>query len=111
MTTKAEIIAQIQAAADACGNAQMRIGLGAPGAVVKNAIGELKNTGSAWEPEPKSQALIIEGIAAWLDGAGVGDVGALKGKLNELIGAYNQLRLDYNAGTVPTTAPAVVPLP
>jgi hypothetical protein len=109
MTTKAEIIATIQAAADACGDNQMRIGLGAPGSVVENAIGEQKSTGSAWAPEPKSQALIIEGIAAWLDDAGVGS--ALKLKLNELIGAYNQLREDYNAGTVPTTAPEVDPLP
>lgn len=109
MTTKAEIIAKIQAAADACGNAQMQIGLGTPGSVVENAIGERKNTGTAWEPEPKSQALIIEGIAAWLDDAGVGST--LKSKLNELIGAYNQLREDYNAGTVPTTAPEVDPLP
>lgn len=108
MTTKSEIIAKIQEAADASGSPQMRIGLGAPGSVVENAIGEKKDTGTAWVPEPKSQALIVEGLAAWLDDAGVGST--LKSKLNELVGAYNQLRVDYNAGTVPTSAPEVDPL-
>jgi hypothetical protein len=52
--------------------------------------------------------VIVDGIAAWYDAQGIP---AMKAKLNELIGAYNQLRADYNSGTVPTTAPNVLPLP
>jgi hypothetical protein len=35
----------------------------------------------------------------------------MEGKVNELVAAYTQLRADYNASVVPTTAPDVLPLP
>jgi hypothetical protein len=104
MTTKADMIAAIQLVADATGNNQIRIGLGAPGNHLENVIGETKATAAAWEPEPKAQPVIIEGLASWWD-AGP------KVKINEIIAAYMQLKADYNSGTVPTTAADVDPLP
>ena len=111
MTTKADIIAAIQAAVDGTGNNNLKISLGAPGDHVKNSIGETKPTGAAWQPEPKTWPAIVEGLADWADTQGLGQVGAIKTKLNELIGGYMQLKQDYDNGIVPTTAPDVTPLP
>jgi len=110
MSTKTEIIADIQAVADASGADAIRSSLGTPGSYVEIAGSERK-TGAGWEPEPKVWSVVVEGLANWLDNAGVGDVGAIKSKLNELIGEYDQLRDDYNNGVVPTTAQEVDPLP
>lgn len=110
MTTKADIIAAIQAAADASTNA-IRIPLGTPGTVVPNVTGQLTPTGQAWVPEPKVFPALVEGIADYLDAQGLGQVAAMRAKVNELVGAYQQLKSDYNNGIVPTTAPDVEPLP
>ena len=111
MTTKNDMITAIQASADASGDNNIRISMGAPGNHLKNTIGETEPTAQAWQPEPKTWPVVIEGLALWADTQGVGQVGTIKAKLNELIGAYNQLRTDYNAGVVPTSAPAVTPIP
>lgn len=66
MSIKADIIAAIQAVADATGNANLRISLGAPGDHVENVIGETQPTGAAWSPEPRTWPVIIEGLAGWL---------------------------------------------
>ena len=89
---------------DGAGVDQLRISLGTPGDHVRDVTGEPQPTGGAWEPEPKTWPLVVEGIADWADAT-------LKAKLNELVGAYNQLRTDYNDGTVPTSAQEVDPLP
>lgn len=116
MTTKGDIILAIQAAADAYAadpgypedarNA-IAIALGTPGSTVVIA-GQYLHTGSAWTPEPRTFPTVIEGLADWLTAQG--SIPAVVGKLNELVGAYNQLRADYNNGVVPTTALEVDPL-
>lgn len=111
MATKDDIIAAIQAAADGTGNSNLQISLGSTGDHVKNIIGETKPTGQAWEPEPKTWSVVAEGLADWADSLGLSDLSAIKSKVNELCNSYNQLLIDYDAGTVPTTAPPVVPLP
>ena len=108
MDTKQAIIEAVQARADVSGDA-MRIALGTPGAHVPNVIGEVEETGQAWV-EPAAFPTLVGGIADYLDGQGVSGVGAIRGKLNELVGQYNQLLADYNAGVVPSAAHAVVPL-
>lgn len=67
MATKADIIAAIQAVADATGDSNLRISLGVPGCHVQNIIGETHPTGKAWVPEPKVWSVVIEGLAKWLD--------------------------------------------
>ena len=67
MTTKSDIIAAIQAAADATGVNTIRIGLGTPGSRIADPIGEMKDTGAGWVPEPKVWPTVIAGIAAWID--------------------------------------------
>ncbi len=111
MATKADIIAAIQAVADASGSNNIVISLGAPGAHVKNSIGQSKPTGAAWEPEPKTWPVIAEGLANWADGLGIAEIGDIKAKVNEIVGGYMQLKTDYDNGTVPTTAPDIVVLP
>lgn len=85
------------------------VGLRTPGEKVEYRGQEL-DTGSAWG-DAKSLQILVEGIATWMDGAGVGNIGAIYSKLNELIGQYNQLREDYIAGGGTTTATEVTPLP
>lgn len=111
MATKDDIIAAIQAAADGSGSGNIRISLGAPGNHVKNSIGETKETAQAWEPEPKTWSVVAEGLADWADSLGLSGIAAIKAKVNELCNSYNQLLIDYDAGTVPTSAPPVPPLP
>lgn len=106
MATRDDLIAAIQAAADATGVNTIRLGLGAPGDHVKDPTGETRPTGGAWEPEPKTWPVVVDGFVAWYEGPT-----GLKAKLNELIGAYMQLKADYDSGTVPTAAPDVLPLP
>jgi len=72
MAIKDDIIAAIQAVADASGSGNIRISLGAPGDHVENSIGETQPTGAAWLPEPKTWPVIIEGIAEWLTAQNVG---------------------------------------
>lgn len=72
MATKDEIIAAIQAEADATGDGNMRISMGAPGSHVENSIGQRKPTGAAWEPSPKTWEIVCSGFAAWADSIGVG---------------------------------------
>ena len=78
MTVKTEMIAAIQAVADASGSENIRIALGAPGNHVENSIGESQPTGAAWIPEPKTWPVVVEGIAAWLDSKGVGGAPGFK---------------------------------
>lgn len=111
MATKDDIIAAIQTAADATGNGNLRISLGATGNHVENSIGETRPTGQAWEPEPKTWPVIAQGLADWADSLGLSDLAAIKAKVNELCSSHNQLIIDYDNGTVPTTAPPVTPLP
>lgn len=60
--------------------------------------------GDAWG-EFRPFQIFLEGIGQYLDNE------SLKGKLNELIAAYNQLRADYNNSTWPSSAPYVDPVP
>lgn len=115
--SKAAIIAAVQAAADAyyvdptvdedARNA-IKLALGSTGTHLYIENQRLES-GAAWREEPKPFPTLIEGFADWM--ATQGDVSAIKGKLNELIGEFNQLIADYNAGTVPTTASTVTPIP
>jgi hypothetical protein len=116
MTTKGDIILAIQAAADTYAadpaypedarNA-IAISLGTPGSTVVVA-GQRLQTGSAWEPEPRTFPTVIEGLADWFTAQG--SIPAIVGKVNELVSAYNQLRADYNGGVVPTMALEIDPL-
>jgi len=67
--TKKGVMKEVQALADATGNNDLAIALGAPGRHLKNAIGELRPTGLAWEPEPKTWSMVVEGMARH-DGVG-----------------------------------------
>ncbi len=111
MATKDDMIAAIQAAADSSGSGNIQISLGTPGNHVLNSIMEMQETGKAWTPEPKTWPIVAEGLAAWADAAGIGDMAAIKAKINELIASHNQFISDYNANVIPTTAVPVVPLP
>jgi hypothetical protein len=62
--------------------------------------------GGAWGDD-KSIQTMLQGLANWFDDQGVSQIQEIKEKLNELIGEYNQLRIDYDAGTVPTSAKEV----
>ncbi|MDD5542847.1 MAG: hypothetical protein PHX83_06700 [Acidobacteriia bacterium] len=116
MTTKADIIAAVQAAADAYyvadpeTGASVKLGIGSTGTVVTIA-GQKFDSGAAWGPEPAAIPCQIEGLADYLDTLGITETAAIKAKVNEIVAQYNQLRTDYNAGTVPTTATAVIPIP
>jgi len=115
--SKADIIQAIQDAADVyyantaidpdARNA-IKLAVGSPGQVmvVENQV---LNSGSAWLDEPKVFPTFIEGIADWL--AAQGDIGAIKSKVNELIGQYNLLLADHNSGTTPSTAAIVTVIP
>lgn len=69
---KSAIIAAVQAAADATESPFMRVSLGAPGDEVEIYEGQLKGTGSGWEPKPKPFDLLVEGFAEVLFASGVG---------------------------------------
>jgi hypothetical protein len=66
--------------------------------------------GGSWG-STKAFEIFLKGLSEYLDTQDISAVGDIKDKLNELISSYAQLKADYNAGTVPTTAPDVVPLP
>jgi len=116
MTTKADIIAAVQAAADAyyvadpVTGASVKLGLGSTGTVVTIA-GQKFDSGAAWGPEPAAIPCQVEGLADYLDAAGLGNMTAFHDKINELVAAHGQLVADYNGGIVPTTALPVLPLP
>lgn len=87
MATKDEIKAAIQAAADATGDGNLRISLGAPGSHVENSIGEMQPTGGAWVPEPKTWPVVIEGLANWLDGGGGAQIPTHRQAAEPVLGA------------------------
>jgi hypothetical protein len=119
MTTKSDLIAAIQDAADAYyiapgvdpdAAAAIKIALGSPGVSVEIA-GRQMQSGAAWTAEPKPFPTLIEGIADWLDAAGVGGVSSIKSKVNEIVSAYMQLKQDYNSSTLPTSANDITEIP
>lgn len=93
-------MAKIRLLADAAGGA-VRVALGSPGHTVE-LFGELRDTGTAWGAGRTLDAFLL-GIGAALDDT-------YRTRINNLIAAYNQLRLDYNSATVPTSAPEIPPL-
>lgn len=82
------------------------IGLRTPGDPVEYKDQEL-DVGTAWG-EDKSFEILTQGIANYLTSLGVAGT---KAKLNELIGAFNQLLDDHNTSTIPSSASEVDPLP
>ena len=119
MTTKADMIAAIQAIADAkladtSLDANQRkavaLALGSPGQRIEIA-GTFADSNAAFTPEPKVMSTLVEGIASWADAQGIAGIAGIKGKLNELILQYNQLLADHNAGVVPSSATPVTVLP
>jgi len=116
MTTKADIIAAQQAAADAyyiadpVTGASIKLGLGSTGTVVTIA-GQKFDSGAAWGPEPAAIPCQVEGLADYLDTLGISETAAIKGKVNDLCASLNQLIADFDSSTIPTTAPTVPPLP
>lgn len=66
--------------------------------------------GGAWGENLPFQ-IYLEGIGSYLENNMVDEITDIKSKLNELITAYNQLRIDYNSSTWPSSAPYVNPLP
>jgi hypothetical protein len=110
MTTFKE---SLQATADAAylahGEAAVgaKLALGTPGESIA-VEGTRVAAGSGWGAG-KTFEVIAAAADAWL--VAQGSPSAIAAKLNELIAAYEQLRQDYNAAVVPTTAPPVAPLP
>jgi len=82
-----------------------RAALGTPDTTVEWE-GDEYPCGTAWGESPFEA--LVRGIGAWSDDAG--DVSAIKAKLNELIGEFNQLLDDHNNGVIPSTASSVTPL-
>ena len=111
MATKDDITNAIKAVADATGNGNTRISLGAQGDHELNSIGESEPTGKAWDGDYKTWPVVVLGLANWVDSTGIGEVGTIKSKLNDLIGQYNQLLSDYNNGVVPSSATPITPIP
>jgi len=70
MTTKADIIAAIQFIADATGNNNLRIALGAPGSHLRDSSGQMQPTGKAWIPTPRMWDTVAGGLAKWFDESG-----------------------------------------
>ena len=72
MTMKSDIIAAIQTVADETENTNIRIALGAFGAVLKMSTGQLEETGQALNESNIAQVFptVIGGIARYLEGAG-----------------------------------------
>lgn len=109
-----DIIAEVSALAAAryaespAAGGPVMIALGPPGTVVHIA-GQPLDSGSAWGPDKVMQVL-LDGVVTYYAQQGIGSIQAIEAKVNELVAAYGQLCADYNAGTVPTTAPAVLPL-
>lgn len=107
MAVKEDIIAQIQAAADATDLPRMRMALGATGSYVVVG-GERQRTGRTWESNPNDggdspPVVQLEGLASYLD--------TYRAKINELVAGYTQLKADYDSSTVPTSAASITPLP
>lgn len=119
MTTKSEIIAAVQAAADGyfadetieeTKRKTIALSLGTPGQRITIA-GQTSDSNAALSPEPTVFATLIEGIADWLNAGGIGEIATIKAKLNELIQNYNQLLDDYDNTIVPSAAQIVTELP
>lgn len=102
----------LQATADAAytthGDAAIgaKLALGTPDETI-TVEGTRVDAGSGWG-DGKTFEVLVNGVELWL--ATQGSPAAITAKLNELIAAYAQLKADYNASVVPTTAPDVVPL-
>lgn len=118
MTTKTDIIDAVKAVADAiyanlsideADRQAIKIAVGSEGTVIVVG-GRRMQSGSSWAPEPKVFSVLVEGLADYLDNAGMGQIPAIVAKINELIGEYNQLLSDHNSGIVPSAANPVVPL-
>jgi len=62
MTSRAAILAQIQALADQLGG-DAQVALGTPGSHVANSAGEVRPTGQAWDPATRTLSLIAQGHA------------------------------------------------
>lgn len=60
---KQSIITAVQAAAEATGNKNIRLAIGAPGEHVDIGTGEMLETGQAWVSVPSVFDTLIEGIA------------------------------------------------
>jgi hypothetical protein len=63
MASKKSIIDFVNTVADATEDPQIRVGFGKPGSYVEDASGETKPTGMAFNPEPTSMSVLMEGIA------------------------------------------------
>jgi len=119
LSTKTAIIEAIQNAADSyyaditideVQRSAVALALGTPGQRITIAD-QTNDSNAALTPEPTVFSTVIEGIASSLDASGVGEVAAIKAKLNQVIGQYNQLLSDHNSSTVPSTATVVSVLP
>jgi len=111
VATYDDIKARVQTAADGLAVAggsfpAARVALGSAGTVTW--AGDDYDTGRAWGASPFE--VLVEGLADWWDND-VDSPATIKAKVNELIAAYTQLVTDYDGGTVPTTAPPVLPIP
>ncbi len=99
----------IQAIADLIDdNGALGLKTPAPAVEVSHQV-EVK-PGESWGAT-KAFEIYLGGIAQYIDSTGLGELAAIKAKVNELAAAYNQLRTDYNSSVVPTTALPVDPLP
>ena len=86
------------------------LGLKTPGDPIDLGQNVEIRPGESWGPT-KAFEIYLGGISQYLNSSGISEVAAIKAKVNELVGAYNQLRTDYNDETVPTTAESVDPIP
>ncbi|MCP4569016.1 MAG: hypothetical protein GY841_15690 [FCB group bacterium] len=103
MATVDDIKLLIQAIADGIDD-NGSLGLRTPGPAVVVAPNVEVKPGESWG-EAKAFEIYLGGIAEYIDGI------SAKDKINELIAQYNQLRVDYNNGVVPTSAAQVDPIP
>jgi len=101
VSTYTDIRDAIRAVADA-GSDTSKLSLGTPGSHVRIA-GTTYDTGKAWG-SGKAVQMQWEGYSVWFDAN-------IKAKINEIVAQYNQLRIDYDAGTVPTSANSIAALP
>ena len=85
--------------------AALQAAAGAPGGTVELPGKEKRTTGSIWAVDGDGNPVVLLGVLVAMSGQELD--ATVIAKVNELIGAYNQLRTDYNAGTVPTSAAAV----
>lgn len=107
MATWEDIQLEIQAIADARDDIAA-YSLRTPGEAIEVYRNVEIVPGEAWG-QFKPFQIYLEGIAEYLENQGVS--GAVQGKINELIGEFNQFLADYNNSVWPSTASSVTPLP